>query len=550
MSRNRDPVNILLVDDQQSKLLSYEVILEELGENLIKANSGRQALELLLRHDVAVILVDVSMPELDGFELAAMIRGHPRFAQTAIIFISAVHLSEIDSLRGYEAGAVDYLPVPVVPALLRAKVRVFSDLFRKTRQLEALNAELEQRVDDRTKELAATNADLEARVEARTREREEALAQVAEMQKLESLGQLTGGLAHDFNNLLMVVMSNLELARKRTKGDDRLSAWLGRAMEAAAHGAALTKRLLAFARRQDLKPETIALADVVGGMVEMMSHTLDPTVRIGVDLPTALPPIRIDRNQFELALLNLALNARDAMPSGGVLSIAARPVDQSSSAEKLARGAYVQVTIADTGLGMDANTLKRATEPFFTTKPVGKGSGLGLSMVHGLTLQSGGAMQIESQPGEGTTVCLWLPVASDERLTAPARSAPSAAAKSGCRVMLVDDDPLILKTTADMLRELGHEPMEISSGSQALKALKASALPDLAILDYAMPDMTGVQLAERIRESFPALPLLLATGYSDSARTRADLPKLGKPYTIADLSRQIGLLIGRDKHVP
>jgi CheY-like chemotaxis protein len=186
MAGARDPVNILLVDDQPSKLLSYEVILEELGENLIKASSGREALESLLRNEVAVILVDVSMPELDGFELAAMIREHPRFKRTAIIFVSAVHLSEIDSLRGYQAGAVDYLPVPIVPELLRAKVRVFSELYRKTRELEELNAELEKRVADRTAELAAANADLEIRVEARTREREEALAKVAGMQNLDA----------------------------------------------------------------------------------------------------------------------------------------------------------------------------------------------------------------------------------------------------------------------------------------------------------------------------------------------------------------------------
>ena len=255
MDRDRGPVNVLLVDDQPSKLLSYEVILGELGENLIMAASGRQALEQLLRHEIAVILIDVAMPELDGFELAAMIREHPRFAQTAIIFVSAVHLSEFDSLRGYQAGAVDYLPVPIVPDLLRAKVRIFCDLYRKTRQLEALNEELERRVEARTAELAAANAELEERVEARTREREAALAQVAEMQKLESLGQLTGGVAHDFNNLLMVVMSNLEMALNRVAEDARLTRWLDRAMEAARRGAALTKHMLAFARRQDLKPE-------------------------------------------------------------------------------------------------------------------------------------------------------------------------------------------------------------------------------------------------------------------------------------------------------
>ena len=323
VQRDRDQVNILVVDDQPAKLLSYEVILEELGENLIKATSGRQALEQLLRNEVAVILVDVAMPELDGFELAAMIRDHPRFAQIALIFVSAVHMSEIDSLRGYQAGAVDYLPVPIVPALLRAKVRVFCDLFRKTRQLEILNAELERRVEARTAELAVANVDLERRVEARTREREEALAQVAEMQKLESLGQLTGGLAHDFNNLLMVVLSNLELARSHVTGDDRLIRWLGRATEAANSGASLTKRMLAFARRQDLKPESVPLSDVVSGMVEMMSHSLDPEVGVVADVPSDLPNIRIDRNQLELSLLNLGLNARDAMPTGGRIVIKA-----------------------------------------------------------------------------------------------------------------------------------------------------------------------------------------------------------------------------------
>src|SRR3982751_11154 len=214
-------VNILLVDDQPGKLLSYEAILSELGENLIKAASATEALQLLLKNDFGVVLVDVCMPELDGCELAAMIREHPRFQKTAIIFVSAIQVTDLDLLRGYQAGAVDYVPVPVVPDLLRAKVRVFAELYRKTRQLEALNAELERRVEERTAELARANADLERRVEKRTREREAALAQVHEMQKVESLGQLTGGVAHDFNNLLMAVLGNLELLRKHLADDPK-----------------------------------------------------------------------------------------------------------------------------------------------------------------------------------------------------------------------------------------------------------------------------------------------------------------------------------------
>ena len=542
MHPNRDKVNVLLVDDQPSKLLSYEVILEELGENLIKAASGKEALAQLLRREFAVILVDVAMPELDGFELAAMIREHPRFEQTAIIFVSAVHLSEFDSLRGYQAGAVDYLPVPIVPDLLRAKVRIFCDLYRKTRQLEALNEELERRVEARTAELAAANADLEKRVDARTREREEALAQVAEMQKLESLGQLTGGVAHDFNNLLMVIMSNLEMALNRVAEDALLTRWLGRAMEAATRGAALTKRMLAFARRQDLKPESLALSDVVKGMVEMMSHSLGPSVRIAVDLPPDLPPVRIDRNQLELAVLNLGLNARDAMPNGGELLIKARTADEAHLPEKLAPGSYVHLSVVDTGLGMDAETLKRASEPFFSTKPMGKGSGLGLSMVHGLTLQSGGAMHIASRPNEGTSVSLWLPVARDPVSADQALDAPGLVESAALRVLLVDDDPLVLAATADMLRELGHETIETTSAKKALEVLGAGERPDLAILDYAMPEMSGSALADLIHEICPELPLLLATGYSEREKAGGSLPRLNKPYTLEELARQIGLL--------
>src|SRR5205807_547059 len=334
-----EKVKILLVDDQPGKLLGYEVILSELGENLIKAGSANEALEQLLKNDVAVVLIDVCMPDLDGFELAAMIREHPRFQKMAIIFVSAIQVTDLDLLRGYAAGAVDYVPVPVVPDLLRAKVRVFAELYRKTRQLETLNAELERRVAERTAELAQANSELEHRVEERTREREAALAQVHEMRKVESLGQLTGGVAHDFNNLLMAVLGNLDLVRKIVNDDPKALRLIDGAILGAERGATLTKRMLAFARRQELKPETVDIPTLVDSMVEV--------------------------------------------------------------------------------------TLKRAPEPFFTTKGAGRGTGLGLSMVYGLVAQSGGAMRIDSQLGAGTTVELWLPVSQvEDAIEMPRPAAP------------------------------------------------------------------------------------------------------------------------------
>src|SRR6266851_5497784 len=314
-----DQINILLVDDQPAKLLSYEVILQELGENLIKAGSAREALEQILKNDIAVILIDVIMPDLDGFELAGMIRGHPRFQTTAIIFVSAVAMTDLDRLKGYECGAVDYVPVPVVPEVLRAKVRIFAELYRKTRQLEKLNAELEHRVAERTMELARANAELEQRVEERTREREAALAQVHEMQKLESLGQLTGGLAHDFNNLLMAILGNLDLLTRKVSGDASARRLVEGATRSAERGAALTKRMLAFARRQELRPEAVDARRLVMGMAEMLQRSLGPEIEFAMSFEDRLALIRVDPNQLELALLNLALNGRDAMPQGGRL---------------------------------------------------------------------------------------------------------------------------------------------------------------------------------------------------------------------------------------
>src|ERR1700722_3918399 len=535
-------VNILLVDDHPAKLLSYEVIREELGERLIKVGSAREALEHLLRNEIAVVLTDVSMPELDGFELAAMIREHPRFQGTAIIFVSAIHLTDPDRLRGYAAGAVDYLPVPLVPELMRAKVKVFAELYRKTRELELLNLELERRVEARTAELALANAQLEQRVEERTREREAALAQVHEMQKMESLGQLTGGVAHDFNNLLMVVLGNLQLLRKRLPDDARLLGLVDGAMQGADRGATLTKRMLAFARRQELRPETVDLRRLVDGMEEMLRRTLGPTIQIATEYRPDLPPIRVDPSQLELALLNLALNARDAMPHGGRLVIGGYcAASGPDSPQGLPTGRYVCLFVSDTGDGIDEARLKRAAEPFFPTKGSGKGTGLGLSMVDRVAAQSGGAMRVTSRPSVGTSVEIWLPVG--EALSVAASSPPGSTFDDAAiprRVLVVDDDPLIASSTAAMLEDLGHVVIEAPSGARALDMLRLGAKVDLVVTDLPMPALTGKRTGRQIRQHWPSLPIILATGYAELPNGEdPGLPRLAKPYLQSELAAQI-----------
>ena len=541
----QDPVNILLVDDQQAKLLSHEAILAEIGENLLKASSASQAFECLLKNEIALILIDVCMPDLDGFELAAMIREHPRFQTTAIIFVSAIMMTYPDQLRGYQLGGVDYVPVPVVPELLRAKVKVFVELYRKTRELERFNAELEKRVAERTSELQRFNEQLEHVVKERTGERESALAQLFEAQKMDTIGQLTGGIAHDFNNLLMAVLGSLALLEKRLPEDPRSHRLLQNAVQGAQRGAALTQRLLAFSRRQELKPEAVDLPQLVHGMRELLERALGHGVELKTNFEKGLPTALVDANQLELALLNVSLNARDAMPGGGILTISAAKAAAGAELGEatLEPGDYVRILIADTGVGMDEATRAKATEPFFTTKGPGKGTGLGLSMVHGLAAQSGGLLRIDSEPQRGTTLTLWLPMATTEPSTMATDVLPVAPTPlvTACKVMLVDDDLLVMTGTAAMIEDLGHTAIEAHSGAEALAKLAAGADVDVIITDHAMPSMTGLQLARYIQEKYPGLPVILATGYAELPIDPASLGilRLAKPCSQFDIATAI-----------
>lgn len=381
---------------------------------------------------------------------------------------------------------------------------------------------------------------------------EEALRQA---QKLEAVGQLTGGIAHDFNNLLAVVLGNLELAAKRAPNDARLLALLDHATQAAQRGASLTQRMLAFARRQDLNPEPVNIPDLVLGMAELMRRSIGPSVRIETRFPLGLPRARVDANQLELALLNLAVNARDAMPDGGTITISAREEVVAAPAGDpdyegppepgvLSGGRYFCLSISDTGVGMDADTLARATEPFFTTKGVGKGTGLGLAMVHGLAAQSDGKLVLESQPGRGTTATIYLPIAEAARI----RLEPEAededvvpAGETGAqRVLVVDDDALVLAATGAMLEDLGCAVTEAASGQEALRILESGVSFDVVLTDQAMPGMTGVQLAAAISGRWPSLPIILGTGYAElPADAKAGMMRLGKPFSRETLRRAV-----------
>ncbi|MBK1794903.1 PAS domain S-box protein [Devosia sp. WQ 349] len=376
---------------------------------------------------------------------------------------------------------------------------------------------------------------------------EQAREELFQTQKLEAIGQLTGGVAHDFNNLLMVVMGSLEVLKRRLPADDRNSRLIDNAYQAAQRGAQLTKRMLAFARKQDLENRPVDLAEVVRGMGELLSRTLGHSVMVETRFPISLPKVSTDPNHLDAALLNLAVNARDAMPNGGTLRFSAAEHDIAPGHVKLKPGKYVCLSVEDTGEGMDEETLAHAREPFFTTKGVGKGTGLGLPMVQGIAEQSGGMMSIYSVKGEGTRVELWLEALAAETEPVAEVIKPDALtpriAKTQLKVLAVDDDALVLLNTSLMLEELGHKVVEAHSGAEALALLEANQDIDLVITDHAMPRMTGVALAEEIIKQYPELPVALASGYADIEQARRmNLPRLAKPFTQGELQKLISTL--------
>ena len=382
--------------------------------------------------------------------------------------------------------------------------------------------------------------ELQRRVADAVAELEMAQDALRQSQKLESMGQLTGGVAHDFNNLLTPIVGALDMLQRKGLGGEREQRLIAGAAQSAERAKMLVQRLLAFARRQPLQPIAVDIAKLVAGMAELIGSTSGPQIKVVVDVGDLLPAAKADPNQLEMALLNLSVNARDAMPEGGTLRITANEEAIGPGHKTgLRAGRYVRLSVADSGSGMDEATLARAIEPFFSTKGIGKGTGLGLSMVHGLASQLGGALTIQSRRGVGTNVELWLPVVSDlpEADEAVAALAPSVRAAG--TALLVDDEEFVRLSTADMLSDLGYRVIEAASAEEALSVVGNGGHLDLVVTDHLMPGMNGTDLARAVRDRRPDLPVLVVSGYAEVDGVAPDLPRLTKPFRKDELAASL-----------
>jgi len=653
---------VLLVDDDERNLLAVATVLEDLGE-VVLARSGEEALRHLLKGEFAVILLDVYMPGMDGYETAQIIRSRDQTKGIPIVFLSAVNKETEHLLRGYSMGAVDYVFKPVDPVVLRSKVAVFVDLFAKTKEVEQKAAQ-EQALLDAT--IRANAERLKAEQELRRAEQRQAaiiqslpmvlylepydserrwphyvsgdlhaitgftfedvqkqpdiwserlhpddrdavaaaldmrrksgrssveyrwqcadgtyrhfldqavllkdsegqpaefagtLTDITEQrsleiklvqaQKMDAIGKLTGGIAHDFNNLLAAVIGGLGLIEKRVELAEGEARILGMTKRAAEQGSELVRRLLAFARKQALEPRPIKIQALRDAVSDLLTHTLGGLVSIEWRVADDMPDAFADQAQLELALVNLIINARDAMPGGGTITVSIenrRAVGEELPA--LVAGDYIRLWVSDTGSGIAPEHLEKVLEPFFTTKDVGKGSGLGLPMVYGFAKQSNGAFRIDSKLGHGTTAELWIPRAPEDAFDQIADTEtedfPGDSGTRPLKILLVDDHPEVRTTTAAMLEELGHSVVEVANGKDALTALKnGQGRCDLLISDYAMPHLSGTEFVRQARELHPGIPALIITGYAETDAV-ADLPKkvgiLLKPFVPRALENAI-----------
>ncbi|MBA3676222.1 MAG: response regulator [Sphingosinicella sp.] len=661
-----DRPRVLIVDDDERNLLALKTVVEDVAD-VVTAPSGEEALRHLLKGEFAVILLDVFMPGIDGYETAKIIREREQTKRIPIVFLSAVNKESAHLLRGYEMGAVDYVFKPVEPVVLRSKVAVFVDLFAKTREIqrkarqeqqlldanlkantERLRIEKELRLAQQRQQAiieslpivlyleplqalprrpgfvsgnfeAVTGYDFDfvkdnpnlweerlhpddhARVTAALQDRRQTSqfsveyrwqcadggykhfldqsvllrdtngnplefagtlmdvtdrklleTQLVHSQKMDAVGKLTGGIAHDFNNLLAAVLGGLGMIEKRVELDEQQQKILEMTRHAAEQGTELVKRLLAFARRQQLEPAPIEINKLSAAVGALLAHTLGGLVDLEWNTDDGLWPAFADEAQLELALMNLIINARDAMPEGGTIKVTgenrALPLENELA---LGVGDYLVLTVADTGCGIEPEHAERVLEPFFTTKEVGKGTGLGLSMVYGFAKQSGGAIRIESRVGEGTGVEIWLPRAPEgavgrKEVRTPGKPNGKRPDQPALRILLADDHPGVRATTAAMLQDVGHSVIQAAGGSEVFAIMENEPdCCDVIVSDYAMPGLSGVEVVRRARALRPGLPGIIITGYADTASIAnrpGDVLVLAKPFTPDQLSNAVQIV--------
>jgi DNA-binding response OmpR family regulator len=522
---NAASLTILNADDNEVARYTKNRTLRHAGFAVLDASSGAEALDAMEKVHAPLVLLDVKMPDISGIEVCRIIKQ--RWPATIVLQTSATFVTAADRTRALEGGADSYLIEPIDPDELVATVRALVRLQAAEETTRLLNAMLERKIDERTRDLHRANIKLVEQIA----QRERAEASLLQAQKMEAVGQLTGAMVHDFNNILASMTGYIHLVR-RMSADPEHRSLLDSALAAADRGKRLTARLLAFSRSEELPTTAVDVHSLVLGMTEWIKQTVGSAICL--DVRSGSPDViaETDSNQLELAILNLVLNARDAMPSGGsvVIEVESRHVAQPDG--ELKAGDYVLLTVSDSGIGMPPDVMARAFDPFFTTKPRGRGTGLGLVQVYNLGRRSGGTARLQSTEGKGTNVELWLAAGQPERLVTPVVDTPGTSQGIGERILVVDDEHDIRRTLGRLLTDSGYTVETAANGPDAL-ALIAVQRPDLLLLDYAMPGMSGLDLARIVRDKHPALPILFMSGFADTKMLESEMPAanlLRKPF--------------------
>jgi DNA-binding response OmpR family regulator/nitrogen-specific signal transduction histidine kinase len=609
---------VLNVDDQEAERYVKRRDLEANGFSVVDATTGAEALRLIEKVAPAVVLLDVQLPDISGYDVCRYVKS--KWPEIMVLMTSATFTESDRRTQGLDAGADSYLVQPAEPLELAAAVNAMLRIRRSEDALRSINlslgAQIKERGDALSRAVNALKASADrmrallqatytfqgymtldgtvldtnrasldgigakiedvvgrpfwespwfsetpgmpetmrkavARADAgavmgivseavETTQRLKAEAALRQSMKMEAIGQLTGGLAHDFNNLLTAVVGNLDLIRHRS-AEANIRKWAENAFKAAERGSKLTSQLLAFSRTQKLDTAAVDLNDLIHGMKELLIQSIGPSHTINFELAAGLPAVVANANQLELAILNLSLNSRDAMPDGGTLTI--------STAIPSPESRYVILTVADTGTGMPPDVVTRAFDPFFTTKPTGKGTGLGLSQVYGIVRQAGGEVSIDSKPGHGTKVMLRLSVASQEIVTEKEGNKATARAQRNEKLLVVDDDSDVRDIVSRVLAELGYDVRDVGGGKEALSVL-SDFDPDLLVVDFAMPNMNGAEIVAAARARKAGLKILFLSGYADTAVLEAAVghaPLLHKPFRPAELAAAVRTALDTDQ---